>query len=133
MILGLGLDIVDISRIEKTYGKFEDNFLKKVFSSNEILKFNDFSNKVSRIKFLAKRFAAKEAFSKAIGTGIGKINFNEIEIYNDNNGKPGITKTNKVNKIIKDIFNIDNYQINISISDDANISQSIVIISKNND
>jgi holo-[acyl-carrier protein] synthase len=130
MILGVGLDIVDISRIAKIYNNFGDNFLKKILSKNEIIKINNISNNKKQIDFLAKRFAAKESFAKSLGIGIGRIKFNEIEITNDPNGKPNITKNQKINQLIKELFAVENYQINLSISDDNGIAQAIVILSK---
>ena len=130
MILGLGLDIVKISRIEKIYDKFGEGFLEKIFTKNEIIKVNSFSSQVKKREFLAKRFAAKEAFAKALGIGIGRIKFNEIEIYNDQNGKPEILRTKKIDQLIKELFTVKDYQINISITDDAGIAQAIVILSK---
>ncbi len=79
---------------------------------------------------MAKRFAAKEAFAKALGIGIGRIKFNEIEIYNDQNGKPEILRTKKIDQLIKELFTVKDYQINLSITDDAGIAQAIVILSK---
>jgi holo-[acyl-carrier protein] synthase len=130
MILGIGLDIVKISRIEKIVEKSQENFLQKIYTQSEIDKFHSISSEKRKSEFLAKRFTAKEAFSKALGVGIGKIKFHEIEIYNDTNGKPKITKTEKINQLIKDLFTVENYQINLSITDDAGIAQSIVILSK---
>lgn len=130
MILGIGLDIVKISRIEKIIEKSQENFLQKIYTQSEIEKFYSISSKERKSEFLAKRFASKEAFSKALGVGIGKIQFHEIEIYNNANGKPEIRKTEKISQLIKDLFTVENYQINLSISDDADIAQSIVILSK---
>ena len=130
MILGLGLDIVKICRIEKIYDKFGEGFLEKIFTKNEIIKVNSFSSQVKKREFLAKRFAAKEAFAKALGIGIGRIKFNEIEIYNDQNGKPEILRTKKIDQLIKELFTVKDYQINLSITDDAGIAQAIVILSK---
>ena len=130
MILGLGLDIVKISRIEKIYDKFGEGFLEKIFTKNEIIKVNSFSSQVKKREFLAKRFAAKEAFAKALGIGICRIKFNEIEIYNDQNGKPEILRTKKIDQLIKELFTVKDYQINLSITDDAGIAQAIVILSK---
>jgi len=79
---------------------------------------------------LAKRFSAKEAFAKALGIGICRIKFNEIEIYNDQNGKPEILRTKKIDQLIKELFTVKDYQINLSITDDAGIAQAIVILSK---
>ena len=83
-IYGIGTDIVDINRLNKSLKR--KNFIKKIFNDDEIRKCNSQLNKVS---CYAKRFAAKEAFSKAIETGIAKgLKFNEIIVYNTKLGKP---------------------------------------------
>ncbi|MFT4718476.1 MAG: holo-[acyl-carrier protein] synthase [Rickettsiales bacterium] len=130
MILGLGLDIVKTSRIDAIYSKLGNNFLDRIFAKSEIDRMKYFSSNKKKLEFLSKRFAAKEAFSKALGVGIGQIKFNEIEIYNDQNGKPEIRKTAKINLLVKDLFTVKDYQINLSITDDAGIAQAIVILSK---
>ena len=85
-IYGIGTDIVNVDRIKKSLKN--KKLLYKLFSKEEILKCNKLINSHN---CYAKRFAAKEAFSKALGTGISKgINFNEIIILNEKNGKPFI-------------------------------------------
>ena len=87
-IFGIGTDIVNIKRMEQSIKKSGNNFKNKIFSRNEILYCE---RKKNPIPFYAKRFAAKEALSKALGTGIRKgINFKNIVITNDNFGKPSI-------------------------------------------
>ena len=89
-IHGIGTDIVKVERIKKSIKK--KNFLKRVFNKDEILKCKQMKKNAN---CFAKRFAAKEAFSKALGTGIAKgINFNEIVILNKKNGKPFIKLLN---------------------------------------
>ena len=95
-IYGIGTDIVEVNRIKKSIKK--KLFIQKIFSKEEILKCKKIKNPSN---CFAKRFAAKEAFSKALGTGISKgINFNEIIILNEKNGKPFINylKTKKIRK-----------------------------------
>jgi holo-[acyl-carrier protein] synthase len=85
MILGLGIDIIQIPRVEEVYLVFGDKFIKRILSKLEITFIPD-SNIAS---FLAKRFAAKEAFSKAAGCGIGsKMRFIDIEIFKNQEGRP---------------------------------------------
>ena len=80
-IFGIGTDIVNIKRMSKTLKNKNNNFKKRIFSKNEIIYCEKKKNPFS---FYAKRFAAKEALSKALGTGIRKgINFKNIEIFND--------------------------------------------------
>ena len=95
-ILGIGVDVVNNRRIQPLIKN--QNFIKRTFGPNE-LKFS--KNKVNRTNFFAKRFAAKEAFSKALGTGISSgINFNEIIILNKASGKPFVFLQGKTKKII---------------------------------
>ena len=87
-IFGLGTDIVNIKRLEKIIKKNRNTFKSRVFSKNEILYCEKKNNPAA---FYAKRYAAKEALSKALGTGIRQgINFKDIEIRNNNFGKPSI-------------------------------------------
>ena len=96
-IYGTGSDIVDISRIKKALKK--KNFKKRIFSINEI---KAVENKFNQIASFAKRFAAKEAFSKALGTGISEgLSFKDISINNDKKGKPYITLLGKSKSIVQ--------------------------------
>lgn len=91
MISGIGIDIVELNRIQKVY-KRQGKFVDRVLVPNEKEIFNNLSEK-RKVEFLAGRFAAKEAFSKAVGTGIGeKLSFLDIEISKDELGKPYISK-----------------------------------------
>ena len=124
-ILGLGIDIVEISRIKKNMNN--KLFINRAFTKYEIIK-ADTKNKVS---YYSKRFAAKEAFVKALGTGFrDQINLNNIEIKNDKLGKPYINTNSKLNKIIEKIFKIKKYNVYLSISDEKNYAIANVIITK---
>ena len=99
-IFGVGTDIVSVERIKKSLKN--KNFLRRVFSTKEILKCK---KKINSFNCYSKRFAAKEAFSKALGTGISKgISFNEIIILNKKSGKPYITLSGQTKKIIERKF-----------------------------
>ena len=99
-IYGIGTDIVSIKRIKLSLKK--KNFINRIFNEKEILKCKKVYNQYN---CFAKRFAAKEAFSKALGTGISNgINFNEIIILNDKSGKPYINLKGETEKKIKKIF-----------------------------
>ena len=96
-IFGVGTDIVSTNRIKRSIKN--KNFIKRIFNYKEILKCKKINNSVN---CYAKRFAAKEAFSKALGTGIAKgINFNEIIILNKKSGKPYINLTGQTKKTLK--------------------------------
>lgn len=90
MIVGIGLDVVDIVRIKKACER-RRGFPERVLTNKEFLIYQKLTGK-RKEEFLAGRFSAKEAFSKALGTGIGKVKFHDIEILNDQFGKPEIKK-----------------------------------------
>jgi len=126
-IFGIGTDIVNIQRMNKTLKN--NNFKKKIFSKNEIIYCEKKKNSSS---FYAKRFAAKEALSKALGTGIRKgINFKDIEIFNDNLGKPSIKLKGSTPSFLKKKINNKKYSIYLSLSDDVPWAQATVIVSYN--
>ena len=101
-ILGIGVDIVENKRIQKLIKN--PLFKKRIYSSNELKQSNAVNNKVA---YFSKRFAAKEAFSKAIGTGFRmNFNFKDIEVVNDKMGKPYYVKNKKITKIFHKKFKI---------------------------
>ena len=124
-IYGIGTDVVNINRIKNSLKN--KNFINRLFNKNEIKKCNDQINKAN---CYAKRFAAKEAFSKAIGTGISKgINFDEIIVYNIKSGKPGIRLLGNTKKIVNKIINKKKINIFLSLSDDKPFAVATVVIS----
>lgn len=134
MIFGVGLDTLQIPRMEKLFENFGNRFLKKFFTEEEVrvsAKFNDNNHK--RICYFAKRFSAKEAFSKAIGLGMGRgINFNDVEILNDVMGKPYIQLSKSAIDFLEKYYkmSIDEIDIHTSVSDDYPVAQAIVILAK---
>ena len=123
-ILGIGVDIIENKRIK--YSLKNSKFIKRIYSSNELKQSLKTINKTS---FFSKRFAAKEAFSKALGTGFRKnLNFKDIEIMNDKMGKPYFKKSEKIIMIIKNKFNVKKFNCFLSISDEQNYSTAFVII-----
>ena len=125
-ILGVGIDIVDKNRIKKSLKK--NLFVKRIFSNLEV---SLAKNKKDKISFYANRFAAKEAFSKSIGTGFREnLNFNDLSIKNDKFGKPSFIITNKLNKLIKKRFKISKFDFFLSISDEKKYSIAYVIFQK---
>jgi len=123
-IFGIGTDIVNINRIKKSLKKKQ--FINRIFNSIEIKKCNNQTNKVS---CFAKRFSAKEAFTKALGTGIAKgINFNEIIVYNIRSGKPQVKLQGNTKKIVNKIIKKSKFNIFLSISDDKPFAVATVVI-----
>ena len=128
-IFGIGTDIVNIKRMEKTLKHHGAKFKSKIFSKIEI---SYCENKKHPASFYAKRFAAKEAFSKALGTGIRKgINFKNIEISNNKFGKPSIKLSGTTANFLKKKIKSKKYSIYLSLSDDVPWAQATVIISYN--
>jgi holo-[acyl-carrier protein] synthase len=125
-ILGIGVDIVENIRIHKSLKNI--SFIKRVFSSREILLAKNITNKKS---YFSKRFAAKEAFSKAIGTGFrDNLNFKDITIISDKLGKPSFLVTDKIKKIVKKQFKMSSFDFFLSISDEKKYSIAYVILQK---
>ena len=125
MIVGIGIDIIDIRRIEKTIIKYGDRFIKKCFLQTEIERSE---NRRNKIESYGKRYAAKEACAKALGTGLTRgVYWKDIEIRNDSLGKPKLILHNKAAKILHQISS-KNTRIEISLSDEKNYAISNVII-----
>ena len=128
-IFGIGTDIVNINRIDILLKKTGKSFKKKIFSDKEI---TYCERKKNPSAFYAKRFAAKEAFTKALGTGIGKgISLRDIEVFNDTSGKPNIRLRGVTSNFLKRKIKKSKYNIYLSLSDDEPWAQATVIISYN--
>ena len=123
-IIGNGVDIVDNKRIEKLL--LNNNFLNRIFTNSEIKSSKKSQNKIN---FFAKRFAAKEAFVKALGTGFrNNINFSDIEIINNKKGKPEIKISKKIKNLIIRKFKSKKPKIYVSLSDEKKHSIAYVIL-----
>ena len=125
MIIGHGIDIIDIKRIEKTYNLFGEKFLNKILSKTEIENINN--NNI--IHYLSKHWAVKEAVSKAIGCGLlngSKLHFKDIVLSKDTRNKPIIILNDKIKNLIAEINNLsssekNNILFHISTTDENNI------------
>ena len=125
-ILGIGTDIVKNARFKFLIKK--KNFINRTFGKKEIKLSQKLSNKSN---FFSKRFAAKEAFAKSLGTGIrNNLNLKDIEILNDKKGKPFYIKSKKIDKIINKIFKTKKYNLFLSISDEKDYSIAFTIIQR---
>ena len=91
MIVGIGIDIVELDRMKEVIEK-NDKFIDRVLTKNEREIFDQLGDK-RKVEFLGGRFACKEAFSKAYGTGIGKVKLTDVEILREDNGRPVIQKS----------------------------------------
>ena len=123
-ILGIGIDIIQNKRI-RTLIK-NKNFIKRTFGKNEVKFSNNISNKTN---YFAKRFAAKEALAKSIGTGFrDNLNFKDIEILNNKIGKPYYLISNKIDNKINKKFKIKKYNLFLSITDEKDYSVAFTIL-----
>ena len=125
-ILGIGVDIVENKRFKKaTKNK---KLIKRLFTLSEIKNSSLIKDKSS---FFSKKFAAKESFSKALGTGFRKnLNFKDIEIKNNKKGKPLICLNKSTLTFLKKKLNVKSFKINLSLSDEKIYSIAYVIIEK---
>ena len=125
-ILGIGVDIVENYRITKS---LKNNlFVNRIFSNSEILTAKNLKDKKN---YYSKRFAAKEAFVKSIGTGFrNNLNFKDISIVNNKMGKPSFIISEKIKKIIKKEFKVSSFNFFLSISDEKKYSIAYVILQK---
>ena len=118
MIFGIGCDIVDVRRIKSIVDRYNDKFLNRIFTDQEI----NLSKLTKNNSYYAKRFSAKEAYAKATGYGIGKkVSFKDIEKLNDKNGAPYFNKHPLQNKNIKAF---------LSISDEIQYAVSYVVLER---
>ena len=123
MIYGVGTDIVNIERVKKILSKNRDGFVKRVLSEHEQALF---ANKADSAAYFAKRFAAKEAFAKALGTGIGRVvSFQDLTVRNNENGKPHFIPSEKLRQYL-----VENSikQAHLSISDESQNAIAFVVL-----
>ena len=126
MIIRSGVDIINIKRIEQTIKKYNFRFKKRCFHLSEI---NKSESRFRSIESYAKRYAAKEACAKALGTGLAKgVFWKDIEVQNDKNGKPFIKLHNKAKQFLNSISKINKCSIEVSLSDEKNYAIANVII-----
>ena len=123
-ILGIGIDIINNKRIKQSIKS--NRFKKRIYSSKELKLSEKTKDKVA---FFSKRFAAKEAFSKALGTGFSSnLNFKDIEIINDKKGMPRYVENKKIIKIVQKKYKIKKFNSFLSISDEKDYSTAFAII-----
>ena len=124
IIIGNGVDIVENRRIFTAIKKKE--FIKRIFSKQEI---NDSKNYKNKANYYAKRFAAKEAFLKALGTGLREgIEFKDISVKKSKIGKPSLLLSDKLKKIIYRKFKTKKFETHVSLSDEKKHSIAFVIL-----
>ena len=130
MILGIGIDLVDSRRIEKLMESHEERFLEKYFTPFENEHFQNLKNSEQYILSVAKRFAAKEACAKALGTGLRQdVAMKNMEIKNDELGKPELTLLDQtLSFATKQLAQGRAFKIHLSLTDEPPYAQAQVII-----
>jgi len=123
-VLGIGVDIIDNKRIKTSIKN--SKFKNRIYSLKELKQSTLYKNKVN---YFSKRFAAKEAFAKALGTGFRKnLNYKDIEVINDRMGKPYFAKSKKITKLVQKNFKVKKFNCFLSISDEKDYSTAFTII-----
>ena len=125
-IFGIGVDIVENNRFKKLFEN--KNFINRICSQKEKVALR---NKKNKISFLAKRFSAKEAFVKSLGSGFrDNLCFRDISILNDKKGKPYFLFNRKLKEILKKKYNLNVFKAHLSLSDERKHSVSYVVLQK---
>jgi holo-[acyl-carrier protein] synthase len=122
MIIGMGIDIADQTRFQRSLDRQGERIIQRIFTENEIVICQRYRKNVEHF---AGKFAVKEAFMKAIGKETAKIEFKEIEVLNQENGAPYILTHGKAKEAVE---KLGITKIHISISHDANIAAAVVIL-----
>jgi holo-[acyl-carrier protein] synthase len=121
MVIGLGIDIIEIARVKKSIDRYGDSFLNKVFTENEISYCN---SKFNKYQHFAARFATKEAVYKAMTSGWKEgLRWKDIEVQNDTSGMPSIKTSGKLKSLLA-----ENTQLKVSISHSDNYVTAVAII-----
>ena len=125
-IFGIGVDIIENNRFKKLLKK--KNFVNRICSQKEL---HVFKNKKNKILYLSKRFSAKEAFVKSLGTGFrNNLCFTDISILNNKKGKPYFLFSKKLKDILKKKYKLNNFKAHLSLSDEKKHSISYVVLQK---
>ena len=128
MIVGIGIDLIEVDRIKKEIAHDTDRFVSRIFTENEIAYCSKGANPSNRARCFSARFAAKEAFFKAVGTGLRDgLAWLDVEVRNDDLGKPHLELKNRAGEIIKN-GNIS--KVHLSISHGRDYATAVVILEK---
>ena len=126
MVLGVGVDIIDINRIRNVINKYGNKFKQRCFHEYEILRSE---SKINSVESYAKRYAAKEACAKALGTGLARgVFWKDIEVKNNQYGKPFIKLHGKAKEIYNNMNKTSNIKIEVSLSDEKKYAIANVTI-----
>lgn len=131
MILGIGSDLIDIRRVQASLDRFGERFAARVFTPAERARADGSGTPASRAASYAKRFAAKEAASKALGTGYAEgVHFKDIEVVSDGKGRPTLALTGGAAARLRDLLPDGmEARIDLSLTDEPPFAQAFVVIS----
>ena len=130
MMLGLGSDVVNIDRIARTLERFGDRFLQRSFTKKEIAGYQLITNTERKAAYIARRFAAKEACAKALGTGFRHgLLFKNIGVVNDAQGKPSLELSGRAVELLQQLAGNNMPRIDVTLSDDNPVAMAVVLIS----
>lgn len=126
MIIGIGNDLCDIRRIETALARYGQRFERRCFTEGELAKA---AGRADKAGTLAKRFAAKEACAKALGTGISGIHWHDMEVVNEESGRPELNLTGPARALLEALVP-EGYRpfIHLSLSDEHPLAQAFVVI-----
>jgi len=122
MIIGVGTDLVQMTRIRDVLERQGERFVQRILTPEEQ---HIFYTKNDGARYLAKRFAAKEAASKALGTGIGQVSWQDLEVTNDVAGAPFMSMTGAAKKLLKLKGNVN---VHLSITDEKEYVSAFVVL-----
>lgn len=130
MIIGIGTDLINTARISESLDKFGTSFIRRILHEQEQDDFSHITDTKTQTRFLAKRFAMKEAMAKAVGTGIRQgVSWHDMIISHDGLGKPILSLSGATEKHVKDLLpSGTKYVIHVSVSDEQDYAQAFVII-----
>lgn len=132
MIIGQGIDILEISRVKDVFLKNPKALTEKILSSQEMFEFQKINSNERKIIFLAKRFSVKEAIGKAIGCGVNNehLILKDITIHHNSYGKPFVLKNRSITDAVRLFCNASSYNLTISIADTKQYVVSQAILEK---
>jgi holo-[acyl-carrier protein] synthase len=125
MTLAVGVDIIEVARIEQSLGRLGTRFLDRIFTAQEQAYCE------GRASSLAGRFAVKEAVAKALGTGIGEVGWRDIEVVNDERGRPQLVLHGEANRLAES-FGLSEWSISLSHSDKQAIGMAVALGKQSN-
>jgi holo-[acyl-carrier protein] synthase len=130
-VIGIGTDMVDVRRVERLLARFGDRFAARILTPSE--QAEGIVREAGYARFLATRFAAKEATSKSLGTGIGRVSFHDMVVRKNAAGQPSLELRGEADRIAETLAAGEEYRLHLSITDEAPYALAFVILSATKD